>query len=181
MTNFAEVAEAAREIRHHGITRDRNKYVEKKAPGFHYEQHRLGFNLRLSDIQAALGVSQLKRLNDFIECRREVVARYFEWNDKISRVELPLPSSESAWHLFAVRCASKDYRDRLYDAYLAVGIVTAVHYEPVYRQPWYKQRRSDNLLSGAECYADSTLSLPIHLSVNLSVTDKIMKLLVSHH
>lgn len=163
LTNNCDVAEAAREIRHHGITRTPSKFLSKNEPGFHYEQHRMGFNLRLSDLHAALGVSQLKRLDHFISIRREIVESYYSgMSGKTNFIELPEESNFSAWHLFAVKCENKRQRDGLYSHLLAEKIGTAVHYPPVYRQPWYQKNGNYPELPLAERYADIALSLPLH-------------------
>lgn len=177
MTNNPELAQIAREIRHHGITRDRTKFVSPSAPGFHYEQLRMGFNFRLSDIHAALGVSQMKKLDTFIQKRRNIASHYLDRAENLSQFSLPVRSNDSAWHLFSIGCKNRSVRDRLYANCLSRGITTAVHYPPVYRQPWHQKVAPHRSLAGAERYANTTLTLPLFYSMEEEMVNHVVQVL----
>jgi dTDP-4-amino-4,6-dideoxygalactose transaminase len=129
----------------------------------------LGFNYRLSDVQAALGASQLKKLPDFLAARREVAARYLA---ELRGFELPHPGGlderaerEHAWHLFVIRCAAEE-RDALLVHLRERGIRAQVHYYPVPLQPWFRERGSTRPYPHAVAHARTALSLPIYPSLS---------------
>jgi dTDP-4-amino-4,6-dideoxygalactose transaminase len=138
---------------------------------WYYEMPLIGFNYRASDINCALGLSQLGKLDRFIERRRALVAQY----DKllaplIPQVRLPerVPACDPAWHLYAPRfdfaaieCGRAGLMQRLRDA----GVGTQVHYIPVHRQPYYLERLGEQQLPGAMKYYRETLSLPLFPSM----------------
>ncbi len=172
-TNSADLAESMREIRHHGITRDRCRLIKSGQPGYYHEQQRMGFNFRLSDIHAALGCSQLTRLGSFVQHRRDLAAHYHHrLADIADRITRPPPDAGSAWHLYAVNCRSMRHRDNLYARFLAEGVRTAVHYLPVYSHPWYRQYHPSLPLVGAEAYANTALTLPLHTLLTESDIDR---------
>lgn len=124
----------------------------------------LGFNYRLTDIQAALGASQLKKLPDFLAARREVALHYLA---ELRGFTLPHPGEldehaerEHAWHLFVIRCQPGE-RDELMVFLRQRGIHTQVHYYPVPLQPWFRERGSPNAYPNALAHAQSALSLPL--------------------
>lgn len=124
----------------------------------------LGFNHRLSDIQAALGASQLKKLPDFLAARREVALHYLA---ELRGFTLPHPGElderaerEHAWHLFVIRCQPGE-RDELMTYLRQRGIHTQVHYYPVPLQPWFRERGGPSAFPNALAHARSALSLPI--------------------
>lgn len=177
MTNNLELAQIFREIRHHGITRDRAKFANPKAPGFHYEQLRMGFNFRLSDIHAALGASQMKKLDSFIQKRKKIASFYLDRAETFSQFNWPLRSDDSAWHLFSIGCKNRSVRDRLYANCLSHGVATAVHYPPVYRQPWHQTAAPHRSLAGAEHYANTTLTLPLFYSMDEEMVIHVLQVL----
>lgn len=151
-------------LRSHGIERDRKLWSSRDEGGWYYEQTDLGYNYRMTDIQAALGLSQLGKLDDFVMERRHLAARY----DRLL-TDLPLvppirhEPDDSARHLYPVRLhGGADARRRAYDALRRAGIATQVHYIPVHRQPYYRARgfrKGD--FPVAESYYDGALSLPL--------------------
>jgi perosamine synthetase len=164
-TRSEELAERLREFRSHGIVKDPAR-LERVQGGWYSEQHDLGFNYRLTDIQSALGRSQLAKLERFVGRRNELAARYRDLLGDIEQLELPpgAPAGQRhAHHLFVVRHrAGADARRRLYDGLRARGILTQVHYLPVYRHPWYRStyHHAEGLCPAAEDYYAGCLSLP---------------------
>jgi UDP-4-amino-4,6-dideoxy-N-acetyl-beta-L-altrosamine transaminase len=170
LTRDADVARSLDKLRTHGISR-RPEEMHADGGPWYYEQLLLGFNYRLTDIQAALGSSQFSRLEVYIERRRELARRY----DQLLR-ELPLilpqqdPRGQSAWHLYVVQLAATQTmgaRRVFFDAMRQAGIGVNVHYIPVHLQPHY---RSKGFAPGdfpeAERYYERAVSLPLFYSLS---------------
>jgi dTDP-4-amino-4,6-dideoxygalactose transaminase len=177
MTNDAEVLPKQRkEIRHHGITRDRNEVCTKrKRRDFTMSSSVWALICRMSDIHAALGGSQLRRLDEFVKKRRLLAKMYLdEFSAKSLPIKLPLPDMDSAWHLYSISCYNKEQRDLLFEHCYRNGIGTAVHYAPVYAQPWYTGTYAMPEMRDAEGYTSTTLSLPLHPALNYSDIVKIV-------
>ncbi len=150
-------------LRSHGVTR--------KAPtdevwdgAWYYEQSLVGYNFRMSDIQAALGTQQISRLDEFLKTRRDVAQFYFE---NLSNFPIQLPYQHkygrSSFHLFPILLENENERKRIYKFLQEVGIGVNVHYIPVHLQPVYKSlgfKKGD--FPNAENYYSRTLSIPIH-------------------
>jgi len=192
--NDLELIRRVRRIRNHGLTRDASEFVahaaafdSEGAPNpWYYELQSPGFNFRISDINCALGVSQLNKLQRFINARRVLTARYDEALAPLAPLVRPLardPRSLTAWHIYAVRidfAAAKRERSRLMRAMAADGIGTQVHYIPVHRQPYYAARYGKQNLPGAEAYYASTLTLPLHPSMSESDVGRVVASLKRH-
>lgn len=165
LTNDVELAERAARFRTHGITRDAGKMEESDPPGWHYEMRELGFNYRMTDMQAALGRSQLRHLETFIARRRAIAARYFDALRNLDELVLPtVPAGvEPGWHLYVVRVTDPARRRPLFDRLRELGLGVQVHYIPVHWHPFYRDlgfRRG--LCPVAEDYASRAISLPIY-------------------
>jgi UDP-4-amino-4,6-dideoxy-N-acetyl-beta-L-altrosamine transaminase len=167
LTNDSELHARLIRLRSHGIIRDEQVMAEPGAGPWSYAQVDLGFNYRMTDLQAALGASQMNRLPAFLERRRALVARYDELLGPLPLV-LPWqhPDTHSAWHLYVVRPdQSRTPVDRrsLYYGLRERQIHAQVHYIPVHTQPWY---RNLGFKAGdfpvAEHYYSGTLSLPLY-------------------
>ncbi len=151
-------------LRSHGIDSS-NTLEMKKKPGWYYEQIDLGYNFRMSELQAALGSSQIERLQQFVN-KRNILAKYY----KKHLSELPfkfqkiLPGCNSSYHLFTVELTDKRFaRDELYRFLKENKIGTQVHYIPVHLQPYYKRQGfSKGMFGNAESYFQNCLSLPLH-------------------
>jgi UDP-4-amino-4,6-dideoxy-N-acetyl-beta-L-altrosamine transaminase len=149
-------------FRSHGITRDPAQMLANEG-GWYYEQLELGYNYRMTDIQAALGVSQIKKLGRFVKRRREIAALYNEGLRDIPCVTLPFQAEccENSWHLYVVRF-DKDIRGKIYAALQAEGIGVNVHYIPVYRHPYYRKLGYEKgLCPRAEALYEGMISLPM--------------------
>ncbi len=144
---------------------------------WYHEQHDLGFNYRLSDVHSALGLSQLDRLDEFIEARNAVARRYRDGLAGVESIELPPAAPEGGrhgYHLFVIRHPE---RRRLYDALRAEGILVQVHYLPVYWHPYYEDRWgfAEGLCPEAEAYYRTCLSLPCFPSLTEADQDRVIE------
>lgn len=165
VTNQESLAEKMRLLVNQGVTKDKREF-ETRSPGeWYYEQHTLGFNYRMTELQAALGLSQLKRLQSFIERRRELVQRYYQL---LRGLPIQLPGEAdyaySSWHLFPILLneALSEHRATIFKYLRDHNIGTQVHYIPVHTQPYYLRLGfSWGQFPIAEDYYNRTLSLPL--------------------
>ena len=165
LTNDDSLARKARDFRNHGLVRERNRLERDDGP-WYYEIQSLGFNYRLTDIQCALGRSQLRKLDRFVTRRAQIVARYRAALSSHPRLTLPAqrPEASPAWHLFALRVAGgAEARSRFYLALRERGILSQVHYVLVNDMPLYRQlgHRPEATPIAAAASA-SLLSLPLY-------------------
>ena len=147
-------------LRTHGITKSKERMTQNDG-GWYYEMQELGFNYRLSDIHAALGISQLKRANENIIKRNTIAQRYNEAFKSISGIRTPFVDNKvfHAYHLYIIQVKK---RKELYDYLKEHNIFTQVHYIPVHLQPYYKKfgwKKND--FPKAEAYYEQCLSLPM--------------------
>ena len=167
LTNDAKLRDRLRLFRSHGITREPALLDNKNEGGWYYEMQTLGFNYRLTDLQCALGLSQLKKLGRFL-ARRRAIARLYEAAFKDdSRVKLQHrpKDREHAWHLFTIQVPAARRR-ALYDLLHARGILANVHYIPLHRLPYYARRGwAKKRFPAAEAYYAGALSLPMHAAL----------------
>jgi dTDP-4-amino-4,6-dideoxygalactose transaminase len=167
-------------LRSHGITRQREDFVYVGQPSFYYEQQELGFNYRLTDIQAALGLSQLRRLPEFLNTRKQIAEKYNQGFQN-SNVGLPIQTQEanSSWHLYVVRLGSKEspaIRNEAFETLRKRGIGVNLHYIPVYRHPYYaKMGFNPANFPQAESYYSQAISLPIHPELTSLEQDFVIK------
>lgn len=163
VTNREDLYQHLLRLRSHGITRD-PLLMEGAADGdWYYQQLELGFNYRMTDLQAALGASQMERIDEFIARRRELAARY---QAALAHTGLVLPAEthpgQSAWHLYAVQTPTPQMRRPLFDRLRRTGIGVNVHYIPVYLQPYYRRLgHRPGECPQAETYYQRAISLPM--------------------
>ena len=178
LTRDPAVAERLELLRSHGVTREPRLMSGEPEGPWYYEQVDLGFNYRMTDIQAALGLSQLARLDEFIAQRRERVARY-----DVAFAEQPLarpwqhPDTNSAWHLYVIRLDLKRNalsRRAVFDGLRERGIGVNLHYIPVYRQPYYRQLGfSPGACPEAERYYEEAITLPLYPGMDEAAQDHV--------
>jgi len=180
LTSSDRIAERARLLRNHGMTRDPAAWVaapEPEAP-WYYEMHDVGWNYRATELQCALGLSQLKRLDESNRRRAEIAARYDERLGNLKYIApppAPIRADEHAWHLYPVAidfAALGASRGQVMKALAARGVGSQVHYIPLYRQPYYAAQ-GHAPLPGAETYYARTLSLPMYLGLENGDVDEI--------
>ncbi len=176
MTNDPALAEKISRLRAHGMVREADAFLNKemafdeegRVNPWYYEMPEYGYNYRLTDVQAALGMSQLNRLPGFIKRRAAIKQRYDEllapYVPMINRLH-NTPGCQAAWHIYPVLVDFKALGKTRAQVMLGLrdaGVGTQVHYIPVHKQPYYRHRYGDQLLPGAEEYYARTLTLPIH-------------------
>lgn len=168
VTNDAEYAENLKLLRSHGITRNATQMVNVDASPHYYEQISLGYNYRLSDIHAALGLSQLSKLDMFVEKRHHLAAVY---DNELANLPLILPLQKqdmcSAWHLYVIQLDSNyNYsggRDKLLSRLRDLGIGVNVHYIPVHTQPYFQRLGFQvGQYKNAEDYYKRAITIPLY-------------------
>jgi len=180
LTNRPELAERLGRLRSHGMTRDPAQMDEPSHGPWYYQQVELGFNYRMTDIQAALGLSQLGKLEGFIARRRALVARY---QAAFAGLPLTLPGlqaeAESAWHLYVVRLQTEHIESthrEVFEALRAAGIGVNLHYIPVHLQPYYRElgfKPGD--FPEAERYYAQAISLPVFPAMSDAQQDYVIE------
>lgn len=167
VTNDADLHRSLMLLRSHGMVRDVELLQQKDVGPWYYEQQYLGFNYRLTDIQAALGLSQMKKLNGYLARRRELAARYDEllagtdiirpWQD---------PDGISAYHLYPIKVPTPSMRASVFKGLREAGVGVQVHYIPIPNQPYYRNLGSrPELYPEAQTYYNSAISLPMFPSL----------------
>ncbi|WPB87451.1 UDP-4-amino-4,6-dideoxy-N-acetyl-beta-L-altrosamine transaminase [Sediminicoccus rosea] len=190
-TNDPHIAARLRSLRSHGMTREpsgfrlRERAFDNDTPNpWYYEMHELGFNYRITDMQCALGLSQMARLDSFIASRQAAVARYDTGLAPLAPLVKPFgrsPSGRSvSWHLYVALIDFESLgvsRAKVMAELRAAGIGTQVHYIPVHTQPYYVGRYGAQHLPGAEEYYKRCLSLPLYHGLTEADTDRVVQAL----
>ena len=167
MTNSTELADTMQLLRSHGVTRDASKMIGDSDGGWYYQQVALGFNYRMTDIQAALGVSQLERVDANVIRRHEIARKYDEalLDTSITRQQ-QRQDTYSAYHLYVINFEvgiTTQERSRIYTSMRELGIGVNLHYIPIHTQPYFKAlgfREGD--FPNAEQYYNRALTLPLY-------------------
>ncbi len=156
-TNYKELYSKLNSLRTHGITKNN---MSKNDGGWYYEMQELGFNYRLTDIQSALGITQLKKNNKGVEKRNIIATKYKDsFINKIKYQDLP-KGTINAHHLFIIEV---DNRKGLYDKLREKGIYAQIHYIPVHQLPYYKEIGYNGAeLTNADNYYNKCISLPMY-------------------
>ena len=167
-------------FRSHGITRDDSMMTRNDGPWF-YQQFDLGYNYRITDIQCALGCSQMKKLDRFLARRKEIVARYNEAFADCDNIITPyqLSDTESGWHLYIVQVKNCDRR-QVFEAMREKKIGVNVHYIPVYMHPYYQEHGYENVhCANAEEIYSHIISLPLYPGLTSEQQDYVIDTLKS--
>jgi dTDP-4-amino-4,6-dideoxygalactose transaminase len=170
MTNNDALATRLGLLRSHGITRDPDLMTHAMDGPWYYQQVALGFNYRMTDIQAVLGASQMTRLDTYVQRRHQIAGRY---NELLSNLPLTLPwqhpDSYSAYHLYVVRLQLDRIQPshrQVFEALRAKDIMVNLHYIPVHTQPYYQKmgfKKGD--FPDAEQYYREAISVPMHVNL----------------
>jgi UDP-4-amino-4,6-dideoxy-N-acetyl-beta-L-altrosamine transaminase len=178
-TNSKELAEKMQLFRSHGIVRDKSLMTTKSHGIWYYEQIGLGFNYRMTELQAALGISQMKRLDEFINKRHILQKRYDDLLQYTPVIRpFQLPECHSALHLYPILIDIKKIkksRKQVFNELRKNGIGINVHYIPIHTQPYYQQfgfKEGDFPIS--EAYYSRTISLPLYPGLSYKTQDKII-------
>jgi len=182
MTNSTELADTMQLLRSHGVTRDASKMIGDSDGEWYNQQISLGFNYRMTEMQAALGISQMQRLNEFVDRRHKLRERYDLLLDSLPMIK-PYQDEDcySALHLYPIQIdASKTTKKRkeIFNKLRENGIGVNVHYIPVHTQPYYQQlgfKSGD--FPNAESYYSNTISLPIFYSMTNKQQDEVVLML----
>lgn len=182
VTNEENIANQMELLRSHGITRDQSQMTHEADGPWYYQQVALGFNYRMTDLQAALGVSQMQRINEYIKRRSELANRY---NENLSSLPITLPyqapNAASAWHLYVVRLElnkiKKSHR-QIFESLRENGIGVNLHYIPVHTQPYYANMgfKKGDFLEAEKYYAEA-ISLPLYATLSNDEQDKVVEVL----
>ncbi|MCM2461608.1 UDP-4-amino-4,6-dideoxy-N-acetyl-beta-L-altrosamine transaminase [Pseudomonas sp. CG7] len=179
LTNNAELANKMALLRSHGITRDAQQMTHESDGPWYYQQIDLGFNYRMTELQAALGVSQMERLDEYVGRRHQLAARY---NDLLSTLPITVPwqhaDSYSGLHLYVIRLQldkiSKTHR-QVFESLREQGIGVNLHYIPVHTQPYYAQMgfKSEDF-PAAQAYYREAISIPMFQTMSDEQQDRVV-------
>ena len=152
-------------LRSHGITRDKQLFTSKCHGDWHYEQHHLGFNYRMTDFQAALGCSQLKSVEKSVEVRNAIAKKYAAELGDVIASQLITEGNYSSYHLYVVR-VEPEKRRYIFDGLTQRGIGVNLHYIPIYLHPYYRRLGfQEGHCPNSEKYYHSAITLPIFPSL----------------
>jgi UDP-4-amino-4,6-dideoxy-N-acetyl-beta-L-altrosamine transaminase len=176
LTNNSKLAKHMSLLRSHGITRDPSQMTKQSDGDWYYQQKELGFNYRMTDIQAALGVSQLERLDDYVSRRHELAARY---NELLQSLPIVIPYQHndrySAFHLYVIRLEDRNKHKQVFEYLRKNGIGVNLHYIPIYNQPYYEAMGFNRgYCLEAENYYNEAISLPMYVSLSEEEQDKVV-------
>jgi len=182
LTNDEELAARMSMLRSHGITRDPVKLTHTPEGLWYYEQQSLGFNYRMTDLQAALGLGQLRRLGDFVERRNALAQRY---DRLLEDLPLQLPTvhaqNRSAFHLYVVRLdssATAKTHGYVFNELRRRGFIVQLHYMPVHLQPYYRDLGfGPGQFPEAEAHGESAISLPLYPALTEPEQDEVVSAL----
>lgn len=182
LTNSKELADKMALLRSHGITRDPEMMTEASHGGWYYQQVDLGFNYRMTELQAALGVSQMQRLDEFVAARHALSKRY---NQLLSGLPLVLPyqlkNTYSGLHLFVIRLKLNEIsltHKQVFDALRENGIGVNLHYIPVHTQPYYQAiGYSEGNFPESESYYQEAISLPMFHGMTEDQQDTVVRVI----
>lgn len=176
LCNDVQLAEKLRALRSHGITRNEAEMTEPSHGPWYYQQTELGYNYRMTDLQAALGLSQLDRLAQFVH-QRIAATELYQTLLKDLPVELPAPARDgvSAWHLYIIRLQQPQLRRQVFEQLRAAGIGVNVHYIPIHTQPYYQQLGFQwGQYPQAEQYYSQIISLPLFAGITTAQQQQVV-------
>ena len=180
LTNDQMLAEKMELLRSHGITRSKDKLENQSHGPWYYEQVALGFNYRMTDIHAALGLSQLKKLDSFVKKRNKIASKYQDALEALPiKFQKNCKASLSSYHLFVIlleRVSSQNNHRNVFQKLRDCGIGVNLHYIPVYLHPYYKKLGfKEGHCPEAENYYKNAISIPIYPSMRKQQQDYVIQ------
>lgn len=181
LTNDPNLSSLIARYRSHGITRQASEMSKTPDGPWYYEQLNLGLNYRMNDVQAALGLSQMERLDEFVEKRRKIAKTYDDLL-KIPMIQIPKqhPDTKSSWHLYIIRLKRNPNltHRQLFEHFRSAGVLVNIHYIPIYRQPYYKKLGFKKKgFDESEKYYEEAISIPIFPELTLKEQKKVVDLI----
>ena len=179
VTNDVQLAKRMKLLRNHGITRESAEMTREPDGPWYYQQIALGFNYRMTDLQAALGLSQMQRLDEFVARRHAIFRKY---NERLAGLPVNTPwqqpESYSGLHVYVIRLKLGEIqktRRQVFESLRAADIGVNLHYIPVYRQPYYEERgfKSGHCPEAEQYYAEA-ISLPLYPSLTEAQQDHVI-------
>ena len=165
LTNNKEIYEKIYKLRSHGIVRDQKDMLNKKEGLWYYEQKHLGFNYRLNDLQAALGINQIKRIKSFVKKRHLIVNLYNELFNNNENITVPYQNEKSfsSFHLYIIKISNNNEynRNEIFERLREQGYQVNIHYIPIYRHPFFSKKFKKEDFPNSEDYYSKAISIPI--------------------
>tara|TARA_B100001123_G_C15344050_1_gene1036198 strand:- start:7618 stop:8787 length:1170 start_codon:yes stop_codon:yes gene_type:complete len=181
VTNNKQYYERLTALRNNGIVRDKKNFKFKNLGPWYYEQHSIGYNFRMSDIQSALGISQLKNLNSFLKKRNEIASYY---KDNLEELPITFQNVEedfySTYHLFIIKLdiQLKKLHSKFFNYLRSKKILVNLHYLPIHLQPFYRKYGfKKNAFPVSEEYAETAISIPIYPNLKKKEQKKIINII----
>ena len=179
LTNDFKLADDMQKLRSHGVTKNPNQMHNIPHGPWYYEQQELGYNFRLTDLKSALGLSQLKQVDNFIKKRNNIAKIY---NNSLKNLELTLPFvdnfNHSTFHLYIIRIKNRGSwsQKNIFQKLIRNGINVNLHYMPIYKHPFYKKFKfKEKNFPNAETYYQEAISLPIFPTLTVKEIKFIVK------
>ncbi len=179
VTNNQKYAERMKLFRNHGIVKPISRQPSAIIhPAWYQEMIELGYNYRLTDIQAALGISQLQKLDRFLRRRRQIASKYIKEFSSIGEIVLPPRQDWSghAWHIFPIQFKNLN-RNVIYDRLLKSGIKCQIHYLPIHLQPYYQRKfgYKQGDFPKTEKYFNRCLTIPLYSAMTGQMVNKVIQ------
>jgi len=180
-TDSKELYDKLMKFRTHGITKNDSEYLNSSDGLWYHEQHELGYNYRITDIQATLGITQLEKLDEFLVRRREIVNKYNQEFKDIEGLIIPeqLENTNSAWHIYVLQLELEKLtadRKEIFEALREKNLGVNVHYIPVYFHPYYQSLGYDKgICPKAESLYERIITIPLYPKMTDQQVDEVIK------
>lgn len=181
LTNDSEVAKKMKQIRSHGLSTDETEMQDQPSDEiWNYQQLSLGFNYRMTELQAALGLSQFSKLNEFVKARHDIASNYDNaFSDLPLKTPWQHPDTYSSYHLYPIQIESlisDKTQQQIYSDLKQAGIQVNLHYIPVYRQPFFQRLGfKQGYCPNAEQYFKTSLSIPLYASMSVEQQSRVIE------
>ena len=179
-TDSKELYDKLKQFRTHGITKDESNYINETDGPWYHEQQMLGFNYRMTDIQCALGISQLEKADKFLKRRREIVERYNEAFKDFEGIKIPYQAenNNSSWHIYVIKLELDKLttdRKEIFEELQKENLGVNVHYIPVYYHPYYQSLGYEKgLCANAEKLYERIITIPLFPKMSYNLEKKVV-------